>query len=65
MNNTYCLKCGTISKGKVCNECGGTSVVIPNYDENGFKKCRECGQVFRFSVNKCSTCEEATNGNLE
>ena len=58
-NNTFCLSCGVISNGIVCNNCGDSNVVpAHDYREYGFKKCRECGAVFRYSVGKCSICQK-------
>ena len=65
-NKTFCLNCGVISDGNICNNCGEMNIVpAHDYDENGFTVCEHCGAMFRYKVNKCSICQKGgNNGNL-
>ena len=58
VNNTYCITCNVISKGYTCNSCGDKNVPAHDYNENGFRVCPNCGQQFKYSVGRCSTCQQ-------
>ena len=59
MNNTYCLDCGTISKGSICNNCGESNIVpAHDYKEDGFLCCPKCGAAFKYRVGTCSICQK-------
>lgn len=56
MSEYYCLSCEMDAYGEVCYKCGELSA--KGYDPDGFIKCRDCSQIYRYKVKECSTCKE-------
>ena len=62
MGYTFCLECGVVSDGNVCNECGGNNVVdAVDYSPIGMRNCSECGATYKYTVGYCKRCNTSFN----